>query len=1240
MFNGNVNSKDIMNTQVENNLELICVRNPFNRTDREVTSVSYGNQSLAGILQQYIPKDIKVNVSINGKIILKEAWQLTYPQVGEQIVVVPLVAGGDDDKIILNMVLMIAVAWAAPQLVAGLPGAMTAAGELSFLGTLYAAGVIITGGIIISALTPAPQIRQPGYDVSQIYNWSPQTTQQQGLVVPKFYGKNKHFANIFAAHIDIDEDGEKQLLKFAAGLGSGPIKSVSNKKLNDQPIGNYPEVSSEDRLGLVDQTVTTIFGDTEPEYRPNIKVTNIGGAKTYNIPDDDYDDIEVDIFFGRGVYWANDQGGLSNHSIGIKVEVSEYGEESWTTIGEETVTRNSTDRFWKTYVASDEMVITNGNKYKVKVTKTTSDQASMRYGDDVYLSSVREVMEDDFQYPKTAYVAVSALATDMLSSSLRFSCETEDSIVDTYNGTSWTLQWSDNPAWVLYDILTQPVISGDGDGTPYAVERYDGINPSRIDYAKFYELAVFCDIMVPDGSGGTEKRITFNGGFDTPTTMWEAALKVCEIARCALVWNGINVTLAIDKAGDAVQMFSVGNIIKDTFKETFLPESDRASEIELRYIDADQDYKLTPFTIYNSSVNNPANKVTMELFGVNKQSEAWRAGMYRLAMNQYLKTTVDFEADIDAIACTLGDIIYVQHDVPQWGKGGRISSATNNTVTVHRKLLPTNDTDEIMVRNPNDDSMETKTVTGISNNNNWSTLTISGTWTRNPTRGDLFAYGTQNLITKKFRIIDLRKSGDQRCTIKALQNDPEVYTPDGSEPILPALQVTPAESDAVIRPPNWGEMTNRIPQIVVQGLNVDIPLITNLTWNDNTPGAGSVSWTATDGENPILFTCKGITYEITAGNTANEFIYWDLEASTVFSSSASAADMIGTNKWPVCINNSGTADRATGIPVLNAGFLRARTIYAEHYAELRNTYVYNSGDSLDAAKPFTIPFRIIPEADDIVSATLSFRIMPYRAYSTGAASGGGSTPTSADGGSGSWDTTGPASWTLGAATEGPSTPNTTSVNPGDTEYTDPIHHHEMPTHSHTVSGDTQSSKADVSSGKDTEYEDCGGGSHRHGIPYGDSLFDGHTHELSSYNVDTNSVDPGNTYNENINHKHAMPSHYHGLNYHTHDLDGSGSDHTHELTLPNHTHTVTIAAHVHNITYAIHEESNSPTVTYAIDDGVGFGGESGEYEADAQDIDISGALTIRAGTGWKAVRFSTDQRCRIFTIIELKLDITA
>jgi len=72
-------------------------------------------------------------------------------------------------------------------------------------------------------------------------------------------------------------------------------------------------------------------------------------------------------------------------------------------------------------------------------------------------------------------------------------------------------------------------------------------------------------------------------------------------------------------------------------------------------------------------------------------------------------------------------------------------------------------------------------------------------------------------------------------------------------------------------------------------------------------------------------------------------------------------------------------------------------------------------------------------------------------------------------------------------------------------------------------------------------------------------------------------------------------------------------------------------------YGMHEENNSPTVHYHIDNGAGYGGASDDFTTNQLDIDISGSL---AGTGWKTIRFDTNLRCRIFCIIELKLDINA
>ena len=755
-------------------MQLVKINNPFQRQNREIETLEYTGQTIGDLLTEHLQcikekhgLDISlqqarenIRISVNGLIIPCEFWNTTKPQQNDQIVFMPVVGKGDQEKQILNIVIMVA---AIVSFQPGLATMLTGVGGMSASTAGIVAGVLVGAGtgMILQSLTPSPQMKSPNmedWDSSQTYGWNPQTTQKQGVIVPKFYGKNKLNGNVIAVHTEVnDTDDTKQTMKTLVSLGTGPVNGIvaDTIKINDQPVSNFSDVTTEEKKGTLNQSAISFFGETKPEYRPNRVVTNTDGAEIYTTPDADYDDLEIELVFARGLYYANNQGGISEHDVGVKIEISVHDADSWSTLIDDTITDDTTSPKRMCYTASETytggspVTITNGNKYDIRVTKTSSDESSSRYGDQVRLSSVREVINDDFIYPGTALFGISALATDQLSGSLSVSCIQEGAVVRVYNGSTWSIIYSNNPAWVLWDILTQPVISGDGGGTPYAVERYDGIDPSRLDLDKFYELAQFCDETtdIDDGNGGTEKRITFNGGFDIGTTMWEAALKICEIARCALVWNGIELTVAIDKPADPVQMFTVSNIIKDTFKETFLPQSELASEIEIHYKDELQDYKRVPFTILDPNITNATSRVTMELFGITKQTEAWRAGMYRLAQNRYLKSTVQFDVDIDAIACTVGDVVYVQHDVPQWGVGGRVVSGTTLSIIVEQDLeYESGLTYEVLVRKA-DDTINERTATSCYNaitgvNQGSKQFEISGN------------YANEYLQDDRFKIVD------------------------------------------------------------------------------------------------------------------------------------------------------------------------------------------------------------------------------------------------------------------------------------------------------------------------------------------------------------------------------------------------------------------------------------------------------------------------------------------------------
>lgn len=418
-------------------------------------------------------------------------------------------------------------------------------------------------------------------------------------------------------------------------------------------------------------------------------------------------------------------------------------------------------------------------RYDIRLTRITPDRTGSRYMDYIYLNKVKEKIRDGFTYPRQALVGMKALATNQLSGGFDFSCMVDGALIRSYDGAAYTVTFSNNPAWVCYDILTQPVIDNQ-----HNIVRWDGISPTRIDVDSFKEWADWCDELVPDGYSGTEKRMTFNGTFDTDMNMWDAAWKACQVGRAALVWRGTVLYAVVDKEETPVQLFTVGNIADGTFKETFLSLEDRASEIEVDFINSEKDYERDKFTVINTNLDNPSNKVNLQLIGITKPSEAWRAADYRLLCNQYQLRTIEFQADIDSIACTVGDVVRISHEIPQWGYGGRVISANATSVTIDRPVtLAIGTTYEITIK-LSDDTVVTKEVLTASDDAEHTVLDVS-TFASIPEQYDVYAFGEVSVSYKDFRIIDITRTQDQKCSITAVEYSSNVYANDSGTPVMP-----------------------------------------------------------------------------------------------------------------------------------------------------------------------------------------------------------------------------------------------------------------------------------------------------------------------------------------------------------------------------------------------------------------------------------------------------------------------
>ena len=104
----------------------------------------------------------------------------------------------------------------------------------------------------------------------QSSSWDPHTTQAEGIPRVRAYGKNLHTGNIVSKWTDVTGTipNQKEVLYLVVEHGDGPTKGTESGLvyLNDQPVGNFPEVSVQERLGTMDQTCMTGFEKTKLEH--------------------------------------------------------------------------------------------------------------------------------------------------------------------------------------------------------------------------------------------------------------------------------------------------------------------------------------------------------------------------------------------------------------------------------------------------------------------------------------------------------------------------------------------------------------------------------------------------------------------------------------------------------------------------------------------------------------------------------------------------------------------------------------------------------------------------------------------------------------------------------------------------------------------------------------------------------------------------------------------------------------
>lgn len=660
--------------------------------------------------------------------------------------------------------------------------------------SIIAMAVGMIGNVIISKLT-APKVDRSNSEQSNTYGWGgTETVTGQGYPLAVTYGRMKSAGLLLSRHVI--SDGEKQYLNLLYCAGEGELSKIEDIRINANPISNYKDVQVDIRKGTNDQTVIPNFNDNFADQSLNYELTE--SWNTQQVQGDACDAIELTVGFPNGLYYSNDSGGADRTSVTLKAEIRKVGDESWQALPLANqkgmaghIKRRDAWNFIKTdnsaantseYTGRIEEATNNAfyrvfrfdnlekARYEIRMRCSAKDGKSLRHVNKVYWVQLTQIIYDDFVHPGKALIGIKALATSQLSGTdPKVTWIQERSEVYVFNPyiNKYEAQPADNPAWAAYDLIhICRKIGGE-----YIVF---GQPHMRLDYNAFKAWADKCKT----------NGFTFNYIYDTAMRLWDALKYPEAVGRGKVIPVGTRFTCVSDYQSTPVQLFTVANIKHGSFTEEFQGVEARANSVEISFLNKDKDYERDVIPVYGDTYDESdtlTNPAQVELMGCTSLEQAYKHGKHFLRCNKYEIRTVTIEAFTDAIACTVGDIILIQHDIPEWGEGGRVVAVSGQTITLDKEVsVQPGKNYQLLIRSNATDIVSTFNVVNVSGLNVIVREAI-------PVQPDaVYAFGEVSKSAKPFRVLAITKTlSEMTRKIQCMEYYPELYvSDDGTVPSI------------------------------------------------------------------------------------------------------------------------------------------------------------------------------------------------------------------------------------------------------------------------------------------------------------------------------------------------------------------------------------------------------------------------------------------------------------------------
>ena len=556
----------------------------------------------------------------------------------------------------------------------------------------------------------------------------------------------------------------------------------------DETDFNFKNITFEPRFGTSDQTAITGISASESETAVGVTVTKASPVSR-SITDTNIDAVRVTVAFPQ-LQKFEDNGDINGAEVQLSIQVIQNDGTTTTPI-----TDTVKGRAASTYFRDYKINLPSGTSFPVtiRVNRITDDSTDSFLNDVFTWQSFTEIINESRPYANSAHLAIRFDAETFPSVPSRMyrvkgtlikiphngtvRADGSISYSGTFNGTFKSdKEYSNDPAWVLYDLLT----TSKGFG--------DHIDTTQLDVFSFYSASVYCSEQVDDmtGNNTTEARFSTNVVLNTQRDAYSLINDLSSVMRVMPFYSAGVINISQDRPTDPSYIYNLSNVTAEGFSYSNASKSTKATVVNVGYFD-NETQSIDYETVEDTALQAKYGIVVRNLkgFATTSRGQAARLGKWFLYTQSNEAEICSFKTSIESgTIVRVGTIISVQ-DPMRAGvrKGGRIKTGVSTTVIIvdrgdlHGTDM-THDSGATLSVILSDGTLETKTITSIIG----TTITVSSAFSSVPLSNSVWVIESTALSLQTFRVFSVKEVNQLEYEIQAVAHNPSKYAivEDGS----------------------------------------------------------------------------------------------------------------------------------------------------------------------------------------------------------------------------------------------------------------------------------------------------------------------------------------------------------------------------------------------------------------------------------------------------------------------------